>query len=72
MLLSDIIDRAVVKAKAAAKAITALVVPVAATAGFELLDEVAAMDLPPVWRLVLTGVLASLAVYRVPNAKTEG
>ena len=62
-----IVYRLQTKAQQTAKAIVAAVVPLLVVGGFALLDELAAADLPTTWRLVVTVVASSLAVYRTPN-----
>jgi hypothetical protein len=54
-----------------AKAVVALVVPLAITAGFELLDSLDAADLPQPWRLLITVIGSALSVYRVPNKTAD-
>jgi lysylphosphatidylglycerol synthetase-like protein (DUF2156 family) len=62
-----IVYRLQTKAQQTAKAIVAAVVPILAAAGFAVLDELAVTDLPTTWRIVVTVVASSLAVYRTPN-----
>lgn len=69
--MNYVVYRLQVKAQQTAKAIVAAVVPLLVVGGFALLDELAAADLPTTWRLVVTVVASSLAVYRTPN-KQDG
>lgn len=69
--MNYVVYRLQVKAAQTAKAIVAAVVPLLVVGGFALLDELAAADLPTTWRLVVTVVASSLAVYRTPN-KQDG
>lgn len=65
--MNYVVYRLQVKAAQTAKAIVAAVVPILVAAGFAVLDELAVADLPTTWRIVVTVVASSLAVYRVPN-----
>jgi hypothetical protein len=65
--MNVVLYRLQTKAAQTAKALVAAVVPILVAAGFAVLDELAVADLPTTWRIVVTVVASSLAVYRTPN-----